>query len=406
MWSPTFPTTCLSPEQPGYGQILGAQHGKRRGRRAALPLPMPVTLPPPHTSEFATSSGSTGQQTQQIGLAGPSSLSVLSAAATRERNIPQLLSPHQVAVSSGTKRREFEDNQHAVTSLNNLVRYHYPLETVPSGLVQAQPPVSNSYASSPLPTPPTASSFIHNSSSNEQQLLAPFPVPGISRDSNRRSSGNAGSRYSPYESAVTSRRRAASSSMSLFTRASPIDLPPLAIPLSHTRQELGTETNSGPGDTLQRNHHAIATNSGSTSLSTSASTSASLRTSLGEAIVLPPIRAPAIFASSPQDIRHRSGSIRSIESGSGYSLPPISSMDEPPLTLSSDGSPRQLDSTSILKRLTLDDEMVGRARGGSLTQLLGRHGSHRDEEARAHMSPTHEQLWTRRRSLSAPPLNP
>lgn len=32
--SPTFPTTCLSPEQPGYGQVIANGTGRRRSRRS------------------------------------------------------------------------------------------------------------------------------------------------------------------------------------------------------------------------------------------------------------------------------------------------------------------------------------------------------------------------------------
>ena len=32
--SPTFPTTCLSPEQPGYGQVIANGGGRRRARRS------------------------------------------------------------------------------------------------------------------------------------------------------------------------------------------------------------------------------------------------------------------------------------------------------------------------------------------------------------------------------------
>jgi hypothetical protein len=36
--SPTFPSTCLSPDQPGYGQVVSNGTGRRRARRNAQPV--------------------------------------------------------------------------------------------------------------------------------------------------------------------------------------------------------------------------------------------------------------------------------------------------------------------------------------------------------------------------------
>lgn len=44
LFGPTFPSTCLSPDQPGYGQIVN-NHGRRRSRRPAT-APAPSPAPP------------------------------------------------------------------------------------------------------------------------------------------------------------------------------------------------------------------------------------------------------------------------------------------------------------------------------------------------------------------------
>jgi hypothetical protein len=36
--SPTFPSTCLSPDQPGYGQVVSNGTGRRRARRNTQPV--------------------------------------------------------------------------------------------------------------------------------------------------------------------------------------------------------------------------------------------------------------------------------------------------------------------------------------------------------------------------------
>ncbi|KAH8118170.1 hypothetical protein DFH11DRAFT_882761 [Phellopilus nigrolimitatus] len=76
--------------------------------------------------------------------------------------------------------------------------------------------------------------------------------------------------------------------------------------------------------------------------------------------------------------------------------------------ISNQDSPRQLDSAAVLKRLALDDEVLGRSRAGSFAALTDYEGSYRDEGSNEYTvaRPTHEQLRTRHRSLSAPPLHP
>ncbi|QRW17947.1 transport protein [Rhizoctonia solani] len=45
LFGPTFPSTCLSPDQPGYGQVV-ATSGKRKSRRTVQPPALPIHNPP------------------------------------------------------------------------------------------------------------------------------------------------------------------------------------------------------------------------------------------------------------------------------------------------------------------------------------------------------------------------
>ncbi|KAJ7503248.1 hypothetical protein B0H11DRAFT_577527 [Mycena galericulata] len=42
LFGPTFPSTCLSPDQPGYGQVVASASGRRRARRNPQPALMPL----------------------------------------------------------------------------------------------------------------------------------------------------------------------------------------------------------------------------------------------------------------------------------------------------------------------------------------------------------------------------
>jgi hypothetical protein len=177
-----------------------------------------------------------------------------------------------------------------------------------------------------------------------------------------------GVRYAPY--GQPPRRRSSS-----FAQLAPLDLPPLAIPSES--QNSVRQQHSTPSF-VQRD--------GRPGSSSSSSLSAH------ENIVLPPIQSLREPEGTAQ--RARSSSIRSTRSA--FTLPPISSLDEGSLSASHD-------SAAVLRRLTLDDDALGRTHGESMSGSLAAEDSARGP---SHVKPTHEQLWTRRRSLSAPPLHP
>lgn len=347
--------------------------------------------------------GSASQQAQQSILPRSSILALASSSTTREPDSAHFPPSSQVAGPSGINRADQHDFNRSIRDSANDVQYPYPPgpydRRVP-GVVE--PHVHGSHGHVPgvfnMPPPPAPSVSNRIGTSNTQASTSSLSVPGPIREHRRQSSSQAlGPRYSPYASPGGERRRYSSSATSHLADTSPFDLPPLSIPPSRARSA------SGFGPTILRHRLVESDNVGSTSASTSAGTSTSISSSLGENIVLPPIHAYDNSAASPNASRERSGSLRSTGSGSGYSLPPISSLDEPPPSLSTDSSPGRLDSTVVLKRLTLDDELLGRARQGNFADIPEERSAH-GNEVDEHIQPTHEQLWTRRRSLSAPPL--
>ncbi|KAJ7471081.1 hypothetical protein FB451DRAFT_1037179 [Mycena latifolia] len=63
LFGPTFPSTCLAPDQPGYGQVVASASGRRRARRTAQPALAPSIGPAHDPSKLAS-----GTQQQQVFL--------------------------------------------------------------------------------------------------------------------------------------------------------------------------------------------------------------------------------------------------------------------------------------------------------------------------------------------------
>ncbi|KAL5526692.1 hypothetical protein ACEPAF_8417 [Sanghuangporus sanghuang] len=384
LFGPTFPSTCLSPDQPGYGQILGNQPGRRRGRRAAVPLPLSATLPPPQPSDSDASQADKGQQTRHP---GPSSLPPLSAVTSEEYH-SRLLSPSQIAGPSGTRHED--ETPHSGESLN-IGQYSF-------GKIRPQftfRPAFGHTSSSRVPfsTATSYSTVGLESGHHHHVSLSRMREPATELTIH-----NSRDRFSPYQSAAHLRHRSGSTLGPAISRPSPVDLPPLTIPSSQPRNAF-TEGSSRraasafpPGDTGLK---------ASTPAGDSATIPAAQQTGPGEVINLPPIRANS--PSYPPSDSSRRPSQSSIE----YSLPPISALSNfPPLAIS-DSSNQRFDSASVLRRLALDDEEVGASRRASFVSID--EGSHRDTgDVDSDMigAPTQDQLSRRRRSLSEPPLQP
>ena len=387
---PTFPSTCLSPDQPGYGQILGGQQGKRRGRRAAVPLPLSATLPPPQPSDFDTSSGDAGQQTRQP---GPSSLPPLSAVTPRDR-AHHLLSPSQIAGPSGTRQDDYRDDPRYSRNSSRLAGYSY--STAPT---QTLSHTVHGYGSTGSVPPVAARTYRHPSSPGSQRPLqstgpirdfAPFhAIQGIrNRD-----------RFSPYENAAHLRQPSGDTQSPHFSRPSPVDLPPLNIPSSQPSTGSGARS---ADITLGR----AVTRFGS---SIRDDNSSSVMPSVSEEVInLPPIRPHSSVTIVSDDPRYRPESYYPSGGRSGFSLHPISVLSSLPPPPASGSTSSQLDSAAVLKRLALDDEAVGASRRTSFVATSNGYGSHRDDEdddvGHSIDPPTREQLSRRRRSLSEPLL--
>ncbi|KAF9048929.1 hypothetical protein BJ165DRAFT_1070655 [Panaeolus papilionaceus] len=62
LFGPTFPSTCLSPDQPGYGQVVPSGQNRRRNRRATQSSVMPI----PRTPSWQVVTPSTGSSSAHI----------------------------------------------------------------------------------------------------------------------------------------------------------------------------------------------------------------------------------------------------------------------------------------------------------------------------------------------------
>lgn len=60
LFGPTFPSTCLSPEQPGFGQVVASGTGRRRTRRANPALASTMGGPPRDTQQWTVVTPATG----------------------------------------------------------------------------------------------------------------------------------------------------------------------------------------------------------------------------------------------------------------------------------------------------------------------------------------------------------
>ncbi|KAH7906948.1 hypothetical protein BJ138DRAFT_1129539 [Hygrophoropsis aurantiaca] len=71
LFGPTFPDTCLSPDQPGFGQVVNTTTGRRRARRATQAVaPAPSASAQPSWSSVAPINGSSAQH-NPMGTAQP-----------------------------------------------------------------------------------------------------------------------------------------------------------------------------------------------------------------------------------------------------------------------------------------------------------------------------------------------
>ncbi len=161
---PTFPDTCLSPDQPGYGQIVKPGAGKRRTRRA-----IPAANP-------AANSSDAKHDWTVISPAPHSTVPSVGSYASASRAIPHYLSHHQSRRHSDpdARRRGIQEQD-----VGSPIALHSPYEQ-------------------PFHRPTTASTSYSHSDTNHDispVFSAPAPV----------------GRYSPYPTPHAARPRVPSS---------------------------------------------------------------------------------------------------------------------------------------------------------------------------------------------------
>jgi hypothetical protein len=305
LFGPTFPSTCLSPDQPGYGQIVNSGHGRRRSRR-------PATAPNPSP---------TASMILQDPLRGdPGHPSWAASSPNIPQKGPHLGSPHMTH--------------------------------------ESQQPSLHTYHRGPLPHHPNQT--VSDRSPRTVNLVSPTP----SRDRGERLPPSS-VRYSPYNphgnyakldrrslgplpklitanSSVTGTEGSASGNSPLS-----VDLPSLTIQELPSRPSLHLQVPShrpgGPPLPPAENPLSAPARMNGSALSRTRS--------LGrvDKITLPPIRSPR----TPLSASAVSGSIPSLTNGdkhsTPYALPPISALED------LRGVNAQ-DSAAVLRRLTADDD--------------------------------------------------
>lgn len=344
---------------------------------------MSATLPPPQPSDSDASQGDKGQQTRHPDSSTLPPLSALTA----EGQPSRLLAPSQVAGPSGT-RREDEPPYHGASSSTGQYSFGRigPQLTFRSASGHSPSSRAPFSVASPYSTiGPESGHYHHHLPLSRMREPATVVALHSPRD-----------RFSPYQSAAHARHRSGSVLGTTASRPSPVDLPPLTIPSSQPRNAFAegssrpTASAFPPGDTRLK---AL------TPVGNPAVTPITQETDPQEVIKLPPIRMNSPRYSPTDSTR------RSSQGSAGYSLPPISALSNFPPHVSSSTLGQRFDSTSVLRRLALDDEEVGASRRASFVSL--NEGSHRDTgdvDADMIAIPTQAQLSRRRRSLSEPPL--
>ncbi|KAF5359496.1 hypothetical protein D9756_002902 [Leucocoprinus leucothites] len=156
LFGPTFPSTCLSPDQPGYGQVVATGNSRRRARR-----PPQNTAPAPQAPREPSNPNWT-VVTPNPGISTPSL-------------------PHQPFASDSSPGHRYLSHQHP-----GLDRYQLPppVSGSPSSIPfqdQASTPTNvrySPYATHPAPRRPSQSSQ-EDSSEPERITLPPLRAPPL-----------------------------------------------------------------------------------------------------------------------------------------------------------------------------------------------------------------------------------
>ncbi|KAK2467240.1 hypothetical protein APHAL10511_000789 [Amanita phalloides] len=329
LFGPTFPSTCLSPDQPGYGQVVNTGSGRRRARRpATAPNPSPIApmiLPdlrdnPAHPSWTVVTCSQANSH-----LAGSPTAHHGKIASYDDRQP----SYHRASHSHAQQTHGVSDRSpsHASADLDGAT----PSSSLNTGAAASRergdrverPPPSASLRYSPY--------LGHNSYTQHQHKIGRRSFSSLSRGSGSADGSGSGEISGGGNSPVA------------------VDIPSLAI------QELPSSSSRPPLHLALpslRNGSSALSPTETSPLATSRPSGSFLSRSksLGQVdkITLPPIRSPGgpLSASAAT----RGFSPLATENGSmSYALPPISALED------LRGVHAQ-DSAAVLRRLTVDDE--------------------------------------------------
>ncbi|KAJ7680048.1 hypothetical protein B0H17DRAFT_1206193 [Mycena rosella] len=135
LFGPTFPSTCLSPDQPGYGQVVASASGRRRARRNPQSALVPIT--PAHNPSNWQSSAANGVHQvflQQLAPFSP-------APAFSNRPSTQYSTSPIYPVDLQTQGRYSPSSQHSpMERLNQSSRDRHRFTPYPAGSSAMPPP--------------------------------------------------------------------------------------------------------------------------------------------------------------------------------------------------------------------------------------------------------------------------
>jgi hypothetical protein len=265
--SPTFPSTCLSPDQPGYGQVVANGATRRRMRR---------------NNTTAASLGPSKNSTSQASWTVVTPTSALNNTSTSA-----------LAISTTTTT--------TITASHATPKFSRPVPAAP--LFSNTTPSSSHYHTSPV-----------DSHSHNQRLDSPhgYPIPTTSSRLITPSSSSTMAKNNPTESQSMRER---SGSVYASARYAPY---PGSSPSSYAATQRRTSlSGSGSGSSVSR-RRSSASGTFDVSPSTRGTT---LDPNADYPIILPPIQTP-IHAQSAQ---HGSAGATSY---SHYALPPISALED------------------------------------------------------------------------------
>ncbi|KAF8631978.1 hypothetical protein AX15_002090 [Amanita polypyramis BW_CC] len=329
LFGPTFPTTCLSPDQPGYGQVVNTGSGRRRSRRpATAPNPSPAAPMllheprdnPTHPSWTVVSSNGTHSKGQPLGSPPVPHMNMT----TYENHQPSLLQYRRGSLSHHQQGRGLSDR----SPINTIADLDTPVPVSSNAIAAAswergerveRPPPSASVRYSPY--------LGHNTYVHHQHKIGRRSFSSLSRTSGSADGTGSGEVSGGANSPVAV-------DLPSLTIQEPISSRPslqLKLPSIRNGSTL-SPTETSPIVTYARPNSSILSRS----------------RSLGQVdkITLPPLRGPLSACAAPGGL----SPIAADSNAMPYALPPISALEDL-------RGVHAHDSAAVLRRLTADDEV-------------------------------------------------